>query len=338
MISFLIWGDIMSKKTSYKLLEKSLDAALLAVELYNKPNIDYREESFSVLMINAYELLFKAKIVDDTKSLRSIYVYEKKKLADDSSSKREYIKRNRIGEPMTRGIMNVMTLLKNQKKITQNIYENISLLIEIRDNSVHFLNNNSLLKYKLYTICVAAVKNYYRLIEKWFNNFNLSNYNFFITPINFSEIDENVESLNLEVAQKNFVNYINLASSAADGNDDFDVCIKTELKFTKVETDEALLIQYAKEGKRINVEINDELFKKMYPLDFSTMIANLKKKYNLKINDKFNKAKNLLQEEEICCKARYLDPNRKGTSRYYYNSNFIYKVYEQIKKEEDQTN
>lgn len=324
----------MSKKISYKLLGKSLSAALLAIELYNKPNVEYREESFSILMINAYELLFKSKMIDDTNNIRSIYVYEKKKLNNNISSKREYIKRNRIGEPMTKGITNLMNILRSQKKISQNIFENISLLIEIRDNSIHFLNDNNLLKYKIYTICVATVKNYYRLIEKWFVNFNLSNYNFYITPINFTGIEGDVETLNLEVAQKNFVNYINLASSAADNNDDFDVCIKTELKFTRVETDEALLIQYAKEGKQINVEISDELFKKMYPQDFSTMIENYKNKYNLKINEKFNKAKCFLQKEEICCKARYLDPNRNGQRRYYYNPNFINKIYELVKKQD----
>lgn len=321
----------MAKKSSYKLLEKSLSAALLAIELYNKPNIEYREESFSMLMINAYELLFKSKIIDDTRNIRNIYVYEKKKLTNDISSKREYIKRNRIGEPMTKGILNVMHTLKSQKKITQNIYENILLLIEIRDNSVHFLNNNSLLKYKLYTICVANIKNYYKLIEKWYNNFNLENYNFFITPINFSGVDENVDTLNLEVAQRNFINYINLASSAADATDEFHICIKTELKFLKVETDEALLIQYAKEGKKINVELNDKLFGKMYPLNHKEMTKKYKNKYKLKIDSNFNEQKKILHEEEICCRARYLDPNRKGIPRYYYNGNFIDKIHEKIK-------
>ena len=53
----------MSKKISNRLLEKSLSAALLGIELYNKPNIEYREESFAIFIINAYELLFKAKKV-----------------------------------------------------------------------------------------------------------------------------------------------------------------------------------------------------------------------------------------------------------------------------------
>jgi len=323
----------MSKKTSYKLLDKSLSSALTAIEIYNKPNILYREETFAILMINAYELLFKSKIVDDSKTIKSIYVYEKKKLVNDTSSKREYIKRNRINEPYTKEIKKIMNILKSQKKISQNIYENVQLLIEIRDNAVHFLNDTSKLKYKLYTICVATVKNYYRLIEKWFESFDISNYDFFITPINFSGIDEEIDPLTLEVSQKNFLNYLDMATSAADTKDEFDICIKTELKFVKVETDETLLIKYASEGRKIDVEINDELFKKMYPYDYEQIIKKIKNKYpQIKVNNEFNAAKKKLQDEEICCKARYLDPDKKGMSRYYYNSNFVKKIYDELFK------
>ncbi|MBQ9181161.1 MAG: DUF3644 domain-containing protein [Bacilli bacterium] len=325
----------MSKKISNRLLEKSLSAALLAIELYNKPNIEYREESFAILIINAYELLFKAKVVEDTGKINSIYEYEKKKLIDNTSSKRDYIKKNRIGEPMTKGIISLMNSLKNQKKISSNVIENILMLIEIRDNSIHFINsNNDLMKYKLYTVCVATIKNYYHLIEKWFSNFELSKYNFYITPINFSGIDENVETANLDIAQKNFINYLEMAASGAI-KDDFDVCIKTELRFTKVETDEALLLKYAQEGKKVNVELSDEIFKKMYPLTYSEMCAKFKKKYGLKINNFFNRAKKVLEQNEICCKARYLNPNKKGICKMFYNGNFINKLYEQMEKDKN---
>ena len=325
----------MSKKISNRLLEKSLSAALLAIELYNKPNIEYREESFAILIINAYELLFKAKVVEDTGKINSIYEYEKKKLIDNTSSKRDYIKKNRIGEPMTKGIISLMNSLKNQKKISSNVIENILMLIEIRDNSIHFINsNNDLMKYKLYTVCVATIKNYYHLIEKWFSNFELSKYNFYITPINFSGIDENVETANLDIAQKNFINYLEMAASGAI-KDDFDVCIKTELRFTKVETDEALLLKYAQEGKKVNVELSDEIFKKMYPLTYSEMCAKFKKKYGLKINNFFNRAKKVLEQNYICCKARYLNPNKKGICKMFYNGNFINKLYEQMEKDKN---
>jgi hypothetical protein len=47
----------MSRKARYyRLLEKSIQASLSAIEVYNKPDFKYREESFSILMVNAWEV------------------------------------------------------------------------------------------------------------------------------------------------------------------------------------------------------------------------------------------------------------------------------------------
>jgi hypothetical protein len=45
------------------LVEKAIHAASAAIEIYNKPGFRYREESFAILMLNAWELLLKARIV-----------------------------------------------------------------------------------------------------------------------------------------------------------------------------------------------------------------------------------------------------------------------------------
>ncbi|GHV31329.1 hypothetical protein FACS1894177_05670 [Bacteroidia bacterium] len=42
---------------------KSISCMLSAIEIYNKPNFAYREESFAILAINAWELLLKAYIM-----------------------------------------------------------------------------------------------------------------------------------------------------------------------------------------------------------------------------------------------------------------------------------
>jgi len=51
--------------TSRNLADKSVQAAISAIEVYNKPDFSYREESFSLLMLNAWELLLKAKWLFD---------------------------------------------------------------------------------------------------------------------------------------------------------------------------------------------------------------------------------------------------------------------------------
>lgn len=45
-----------------KLLEKSEEAFLMAIEVYNKPSIHYRVEGFSFFICNAWELMLKAHI------------------------------------------------------------------------------------------------------------------------------------------------------------------------------------------------------------------------------------------------------------------------------------
>ena len=49
------------KARSQELAAKSVSAMISAIEVYNKPDFKYREETFAILAINAWELLLKAK-------------------------------------------------------------------------------------------------------------------------------------------------------------------------------------------------------------------------------------------------------------------------------------
>ena len=52
---------------SSQFIDKSVSAALSAIETTIKPNFAYREESFVILIINAWELLLKGKMLADNK-------------------------------------------------------------------------------------------------------------------------------------------------------------------------------------------------------------------------------------------------------------------------------
>ena len=76
-----IFGNkgITSKPLSTCLSEKSLQVALAAIEIYNKPAFPYREESFSILMANAWELILKAKwAFDHDEDETSLHLVDKK--------------------------------------------------------------------------------------------------------------------------------------------------------------------------------------------------------------------------------------------------------------------
>ena len=51
------------------MLDKSEEAFLMAIEIYNKPTIKYRLEGFAFFICNAWELLLKAKLLRDGKSI-----------------------------------------------------------------------------------------------------------------------------------------------------------------------------------------------------------------------------------------------------------------------------
>ncbi len=46
-----------------RLIEKSIEAFILSLEIYNKPTIKYRVEGFSFFIVNAWELMLKAEML-----------------------------------------------------------------------------------------------------------------------------------------------------------------------------------------------------------------------------------------------------------------------------------
>ena len=72
-------GEFLLKE---RLIDKSIEAYTLALETINRITIQYRIESFCHLICNAWELLLKAKIIDDGEEK---HIYYKKQ---DSNRKR----------------------------------------------------------------------------------------------------------------------------------------------------------------------------------------------------------------------------------------------------------
>jgi len=55
--------------SSRRLLGNAVSAMLAAIEIYNKPLFQYRDEIVSILLINAWELLLKAVVSKDGQSI-----------------------------------------------------------------------------------------------------------------------------------------------------------------------------------------------------------------------------------------------------------------------------
>lgn len=164
------------------LYEKSISCALSAIEIYNKPDFKQRSEVFSILMVNAWESLLKAKIIKQNgESIESIYIY-------DNNSQ---IKKNRSGHSLTLEVIGCARLLS----LETIVIDNLTALIEVRDNSIHFVNSDSV-DFLVFTLGMASVRNYYKLTKEWFGD-SIDKYNFSILPLSFVQDFKTIKLLEL---------------------------------------------------------------------------------------------------------------------------------------------
>ena len=177
---------------------------LSAIEVYNKPDFLYREETFSILAINGWELLAKARILQLERNRTSAIIeYEKRKKADGSQSLKLYRKKNRTGNHVSIRLFKALDLLANKygDNVNPLIRKNLELLTEIRDNSIHFFNKDYDLSRQIHEIGTASLRNYVTLSRKWFGT-DLGKYNFFIMPLAFIKDFHTVEAIPLNSEER----------------------------------------------------------------------------------------------------------------------------------------
>lgn len=149
-----------------KLLEKSKEAFIMAIEIYNKPTIKYRVEGFSFFICNAWELMLKAHIIN-------------------KFGEQEIYYKNSSGR--------TITLENSIKKIFTNdkapLRLNLEKVIELRNTSTHFVTEEYEMVYiPLFQACV------FNFIEKMqeFHEVDMTE----VIPQNFLTLAVSMKSLN----------------------------------------------------------------------------------------------------------------------------------------------
>lgn len=102
---------------SQRLVDKSVESFIMGLEIYNKPTIKYRIEGFSFFICNAWELMLKAKLLNDGQS-----IYFK-----DSPDR-------------TLSLEKVINKVYSNK--TQPLRINLEKIITLRNTSTHFITED----------------------------------------------------------------------------------------------------------------------------------------------------------------------------------------------------
>ena len=129
------------------MLDKSISCMISAIELYNKPDFKYREDTFAILAINAWELILKSQLLKHNKyNFKSICQTEPLKTKKgDTHKTKTIISKNRSGNKKTLSLESVIeNLNKNSKKdfinnINAQKMNNLSTSVAKKENNInHF--------------------------------------------------------------------------------------------------------------------------------------------------------------------------------------------------------
>ena len=269
------------------LLEKSKEAFIMSVEIYNKPTIKYRIEGFSFFICNAWELMLKAYIIN---KFGKKYIYYKDK-PNRTISLSDCIKK-------------IFTNDKDPLRL------NLEKIIELRDTSTHFVTTEYEMIYvPLFQACLF---NFNEKMQQ-FHNIDITE----IIPQNFLTLTTNMKSFNeneiraneKELSTKLIKTYNHLIPMIDSNNSGFAIKIEHYHYITKNKNEATEIlsidntsdnsVKVIKELKDPNVthkytmkKLNQEVTKRLNKLDISItfnqyhfqLFANY---YDIKSNPKF---------------------------------------------------
>lgn len=142
----------MNYRGSYRSLVRNSKAAMLAaIEVYNKPTMAYRDETFVVLLVNAWELALKALL---SKNKQSIFYPKKRKQNYKTLALDDAL--TRVGQFFPKADDVEATRM------------NLELVATYRDNTIHFYNQPGFGSL-VYALAQTSIVNYKDLLKEAFD-------------------------------------------------------------------------------------------------------------------------------------------------------------------------
>lgn len=311
-----------------RFVDKAAAAITAAVEVYNKPAFLYREETFAILALNAWELLLKAKVLKDAgNSISSLRVYETRVTKAGKKSEKKYLKRNRAGNAQSIALGACIARLDEvpASRLPKEVRANLDLLTEIRDNSVHFITASPTLARQAQELAAASVRNFVLLAKNWFGK-DFSNVLNLVLPLSFVAVVQEAGAVVVSADETRLIDHLRtVAQEMGDGDDDFAVAVRLQVKLEKSALANASKVQVTKDDDAVKVQLAEQDIRERYPWTYDELCKRMSARYSdFKANNAFHALRKPLLTDERYAKVRYLDlDNPKGIQKPYFNANIL---------------
>jgi hypothetical protein len=306
--------------SSKDIAQKSVHAAVAAIEVYNKPDFHFREEAFSLLMTNAWELLLKAKWLADH-SEDETCLYEHRTAGE--------VRQSRSGNPCSHslGYLAAKLIEDRNSGFDKPVHDNVTALIEIRDTSAHFIHKDIELGRRVLEIATASLQNYLILVGEWFQ-IDLSRYNFFLMPISFYHGFETITAISAmkqpEQVQRLFA-YLDALVSQPQEQSTKNVALRLETKFVKSKDASGVPFRWTDDPNAPTIRLSEEDVLRNYPLTYKELSQLLRRRYSdFREGEKYHRLRRKIEQEKRYSITRALNPRNPKTSKQrFYNTNIV---------------
>jgi hypothetical protein len=303
------------KARARELLDRAIAAMVAAIDVYNKPDFPYRAESFTILALNAWELLLKARwLALHHNRLSSLYVRQGK--ADAS---RPRYKRARSGNPMTHGLDYLAEKLTKQRQLDENARRNLEALSELRDTAVHFYHRSPELNERVQEIGMACLKNFVAAVQDWFQE-DLSRFNFYLMPLSFVAPPPSLEAIQLNRHEKGFLAFLDsLTPEQEDPAARYSVAVNVEVRFVRSKVASAASVRVTNDPNAPAVRLSEEQVRESYPWDYQELTNRCRERYSdFKVDQKYHQLRKNLESDKRFAHERRLDPEKPRPKKMFY--------------------
>ena len=315
---------------SLDLAQKSVQAAIAAIEIYNKPDFHFREEAFAVLMTNLWELLLKAKwLSDHSEDVTSLHEYNN----DSTNPTQKKARLNRCGNPITFGLTYLANKLCDDKNsgLEKPCLDNLLALVEVRDTSAHFLNKDLYFGRRILEIGTASLQNFVALVTEWFQ-IDLSRFNFFLMPLSFYHGFEAAVPLSVSKYSEQMQRLLNYLDTLAEAQTQDETrpqrqnfSLQLETRLIRSKESQTMAFRWTDDPSAPAVALREEDVLKAFPWTYHVLTNNLRKRYSDFVeNGEYHEIRRPLEKNTKLVLTRSLNPDNPRTSKQrFYNPNIV---------------
>ena len=281
------------------------EALLAAIETYNKPRTEYKEQTVAFLLVNAWEILAKVRVIQmNGGKVQSIYRRKR--------GSRRY-ERGEDGEVLTIGVRRALNL----SGFPEEVKKNINGLIRVRNQATHMGVLVPQLKQIILEFSTASVQNFVKAYQSLFGESFDAPY---LLPLGFVGTAQATVASFPSRQKKLLEELTSLITSPSSANSDYSVILNVQIELNRGLSGGGN-IGLTNDPNAPKVSVSDDEALGYYSAAYADVIVACKERYTDFVkNSQFDKLMKFVKADAECAYERKLNPNRpRSATTFLYN-------------------